>query len=176
MKKRNARICQKIEGRVFSTNWICVLPVFLSGESQGWGSLVGCHLWGHTESDTTEATQQQQQQHDEVRVSRRMSTLHSRHCCGQSYCSTLRNRKKLSEIESGSVMSNSLQLHGLYSPWTSLGQNTGVGSFSLLQGIFPTQGWDPGLPHCRRILYQLSHKGSSRILEWVSYPFSSGSS
>ena len=36
-------------------------PVFLPGESQGWGSLVGCHLWGHTESDTTEATQQQQQ-------------------------------------------------------------------------------------------------------------------
>ena len=37
-------------------------PVFLPGESQGWGSLVGCHLWGHTESDTTEVTQQQQQQ------------------------------------------------------------------------------------------------------------------
>jgi len=36
-------------------------PVFLPGESQGWGSLVGCHLWGRTESDTTEATQQQQQ-------------------------------------------------------------------------------------------------------------------
>ena len=39
-------------------------PVFLPGESQGWGSLVGCRLWGHTESDTTEATQQQQQQQD----------------------------------------------------------------------------------------------------------------
>ena len=37
-------------------------PVFLPGESQGWGSLAGCHLWGRTESDTTEATQQQQQQ------------------------------------------------------------------------------------------------------------------
>ena len=37
-------------------------PVFLPGESQGWGSLVGCHLRGRTESDTTEATQQQQQQ------------------------------------------------------------------------------------------------------------------
>ena len=43
---------------------------------------------------------------------------------------------------------------------------------SLFQGIFPTQGWNPGLPYCRRILYQLSHKGSSRILEWVAYPFS----
>ena len=50
--------------------------------------------------------------------------------------------------------------HGLHSPWNSLGQNTGVGSLSLLQGIFPTQGSNPGLLHCRRILYQLSHKGS----------------
>ena len=50
-----------------------------------------------------------------------------------------------------------------------------VGSLSLLQGIFPTQGLNPGLPHCRQILYQLSHKGSPRIPEWVAYPFSSGS-
>ena len=47
---------------------------------------------------------------------------------------------------------------------------------SLLQGIFTTQGSNPGLPHCRWILYQLSHKGSPRILEWVAYSFSSGSS
>ena len=52
-----------------------------------------------------------------------------------------------------SVMSNSLQPHGLYSPCNSPGQNTGVGSLSLLQKIFPTQGSNPGLPHCRRILY-----------------------
>ena len=38
-------------------------------------------------------------------------------------------------------------------------KNTGVGSFSLLQGIFPIQGSNPGLPHCRQTLYQLSHKG-----------------
>ena len=78
--------------------------------------------------------------------------------------------------ESHSVMFNSLQPHGLYRPWNSPGQNTGVGSLSLLQGIFPTQGLNPGLLHCRRILYQLSHKGSPRVLEWVTYPFSSGSS
>ena len=54
-----------------------------------------------------------------------------------------------------------LRPHGLYSPWNSPGQNTGVGSLSLLRGIFPTQGSKPGLSHCRRILYQLSHKGSS---------------
>ena len=62
------------------------------------------------------------------------------------------------------------------SPWNSLGQNTGVGSHSLLQGIFPTQGSNPGLLHCRWILYQLSHRGSPRILEWEAYPFSRGSS
>ena len=69
-----------------------------------------------------------------------------------------------SESESCSVMSNSLQPHGLHSPWNSLGQNTGVGSHSLLQGIFPTHRSNPGLPNCRRILYQLSHKGSPVIL------------
>ena len=66
--------------------------------------------------------------------------------------------------------------HGLYSPWHSPGQNTGEVTLSLLQGIFPTQGSKPGLPHCRWILYQLSHKGSPRILQWVAYPFSSRSS
>ena len=45
-------------------------------------------------------------------------------------------------------------------PNNSPGQNTRVGSLSLLQGIFPTQGSNPGLPHCGQILYQLSHKGS----------------
>ena len=63
----------------------------------------------------------------------------------------------------------SLWPHGLYSP--SPGQNTGVGTVP-----FPTQGANPGLPHYTRILYQLSHQGSPRILEWVAYPFSSGSS
>ena len=53
-------------------------------------------------------------------------------------------------------------------------KNTGVGSLSLPQGIFPTQRSNPGLPHCRQILYQLSHQGSPRILEWVAYPFSRG--
>ena len=80
-----------------------------------------------------------------------------------------------SQSESRSVMLDSLWPHGLHSPWNSPDQNTGVGSLSLFQGIFPTQGSSPGLPHCRWILYQLSHKGSPRILEWVAYPFSSGS-
>ena len=85
---------------------------------------------------------------------------------------------KQSEGESAShlVVSNSLWSRGLYSPWNSPGQNTGMGSLSLFQGIFPTQGLKPGLPHCRWILYQLSHKWSPRILESVAYPFSSRSS
>ena len=71
-------------------------------------------------------------------------------------------------------------------PWTSPpgssvrgdspGRNTRVGGLSLLQGIFPTQGSNPGLPHWRQILYYLSHQGSPRILEWVAYQFSRGSS
>ena len=60
-------------------------------------------------------------------------------------------------------------------PWNSPGQNTGADSHSLLQRIFPTQGSNPGLLHWRWILYQLSHHGSPRILEWVAYPFSRGS-
>ena len=72
-------------------------------------------------------------------------------------------------------LKRSLQPHGLYSPWNSPGQDTGVGSLSLLQGVFPTQGSNSGLLHCRWILYQLSRKGSPRILDWVAYPFSRGS-
>ena len=73
-------------------------------------------------------------------------------------------------------ISNSLWPHGLHSPWNSPGQNTAVGSLSLLQEIFSTQESNPGLLPCGWILYQLSHKGSPRILEWVAYPFSRRSS
>ena len=79
-----------------------------------------------------------------------------------------------SESGSRSFTSDSWWPQGLHSLWNSLGQNTGVGSCSLLQGIFPTQRSNPSLLHCRQILYQLSHKGSPRILEWVAYPFSTG--
>ena len=78
--------------------------------------------------------------------------------------------------EGHSVVSDSLRPHGLHSPWNFPGQNTGVGSCTLLQGLFPIQGGNPGLPPCRWILYQLSHKGSPRILDWVAYPFFRGSS
>ena len=80
-------------------------------------------------------------------------------------CNNLRNCSHLSlskqqTSESRQVMFDSFWLHGLCSPWNSPGQNTGVGSLSLLHGIFPTQGSNPGLPHCGWIVYQLSHQGS----------------
>ena len=67
------------------------------------------------------------------------------------YCSRIK-------CESCSVMSDSLPPHGVYCPWNSPGQNTGVGSLSLLQGIFPTQGSNPGLLHCTPLLYHLNHR------------------
>ena len=67
-------------------------------------------------------------------------------------------------VLSHSVISDSLQPHGRQPtrplcPWGSPGKNTGVGCHALLQGTFPTQGQNPGLPNWRRILYQLSHQG-----------------
>ena len=128
--------------------------------------------------------------------------------------SSTARKKESVESESRSIMSNSLQPHGLYVvreilqarilEWVAFPfyrgssqsdieprapifwadslpaepqgnpKNTGVSSLSLLQGIFLTQGLNPGLPHCRWILYQLGHQGSPKILEWVAYPFSRG--
>ena len=98
-------------------------PIFLPGKFHGERSLASCSPWGRKGSDTTEHV-----------------PIHA-HCL----------RKQLeSESETRSVMSDSLQL---YSPWNFSSQNIGVGSFSLLQGIFPAQGLNPGLPYCRQILY-----------------------
>ena len=89
---------------------------------------------------------------------------------------------KCCAVLSHSVASNSWWHHGLYSPLGSSAhrdfpeKNTGVGCHALLQGIFPTQGSNPGLQHCGQMLYHLSYQGSPRIVEWVAYPFSMGSS
>ena len=64
-----------------------------------------------------------------------------------------------------------LRSHGLYSPWSSPGQSTGVGSLSLLQGIFLTQELNLGLLHCRQILYQLSYEGTSVICEKMLWEY-----
>ena len=84
--------------------------------------------------------------------------------------------EKWNESENCSFVSDSLRPHVLYNPWNSPADNTGVGSLPLLQGIFPTQGSNPGLLHCRWIIYQLSHQGSPRILERAALPISGGSS
>ena len=78
--------------------------------------------------------------------------------------------------ERRSVVSDSLQSHGLYTVHGILKVRMRVSSLSLLQGIFLIQGLNPGLLHCRWIFYQLRHKGSPRTLECVAYPFSSRSS
>ena len=91
--------------------------------------------------------------------------------CGTRYLQSPLQREGSSVVACGiqfpgeghSVVSNSLQPPGLYSPWTSPGQNPGEGSLSLLQRIFPSQGSKTGLPHCRWILYQLSHRGSPQF-------------
>ena len=86
--------------------------------------------------------------------------VHARtHTHTHTHRTTEQNRKPR-ESESCSVVSDSLRPHGLYGSWNSPGQNTGVGGLFLRQGIFPTQGSNPGLPHCRRSLYQLSPQGS----------------
>ena len=91
--------------------------------------------------------------------------------CPRTQCwpSTVIQHFKQIELgsESHSVVLNSLWPHGLYSPWNSPGQNTRVGSLSLLQGIFPTNGSNPGLQHYRWILYQLSHKGNLSLPQQI---------
>ena len=79
-------------------------------------------------------------------------------------------------VLSHSVVSDSATPPGSSVHSNSPGKNIRVGFHAFLQVIFPTQGLNQGLLHCRQILNHLSHQGSSRILEWVVYPFSRGSS
>ena len=77
------------------------------------------------------------------------------------------------------IASYSLWPHGLWPirllcPWDFPDKNTGVVGCALLQGIFPNQGSNPGLLHYRQSLYHLSHQGSPKIMECVTYPFSRG--
>ena len=83
-------------------------------------------------------------------------------CLVAQLCLTLKNPMNCSPPASS---------HG-----NSPGKNTGEGCCALLQGVFLTQGSNPGLPHWRWFLYYLSHQGSPRILECVAYPFSRGTS
>ena len=170
-------------------------PVLLPGGSCGRGSLEGCSPWGHWGSDTTE------QLHFPFSLScigegngnpLQCSCLENPRDGGawwavvhwvtqsrtrlkwlSSNINSINKRGGVNNIiQTPSVMSNSSWPHELYSPWNSPGQNTGVGSLSLLQGIFPTQGLNPCLPHCRWILYQLSYQGSPLFkIESIKVPW-----
>ena len=116
---------------------------------------------------------------DKNQIKKRVCILLSPYTVIQSNISKTCSKEPLGPQETGM---NKVKLSFFFSgkhfnsPWSPPSQNTGVGSLSLLQGIFPTQRSNTGLLHCRQILYQLSHQGSPRILEWVAYPFSRGSS
>ena len=118
------------------------------GESQGRGSLVGCHLWGHTESDMTEATQQQQQQQC-IYINAILPICPS----WVFVCLCVL-------ITQACMTAIPWTIACLLCPWNAPGKNTRVGSHALLQGIFLTQGSNPGLLHCRQILYHWSYQVS----------------
>ena len=142
---KNLPVMQK--NQVRSLSWEGALekgwlptPVFLSGESHGQRSLVSYSLWSCKESDRTE------------QLTSSLATCLQVHVT--FWCTEGKVKwKSLSRVWLFATP-------WLYSPRNSPGQNTGVASLCLLQGIFPTQGPNPGLPHCRRILYHLSHLGS----------------
>ena len=100
----------------------------------------------------------------------------SHFCLSTESGNSLKGHRWTHERESCSVMSDSLRPHGLYTVHGILHARILVGILSLLQGIFTIQELNSFLPRCRQILYQLSHQKSPRILEWVAYPFSRGSS
>ena len=101
---------------------------------------------------------------------------HVKHGCTSGHGLTTRVPAQISSSSqvwkwSRSVVSDSLWPQGLYRlfhPWDFPGKNTGVGCHFLLQGIFPTQGLNPGLPHSRQMLYHLSlPKYSNKTIEWL---------
>ena len=119
-------------------------PVFLPGESQGWGSLVGCRLWGRTESDMTEVTQQQQQQ----------DAFNAMVICLDLMLQLMYIALGAQSLQSCSTLCDSMDYNppGSLCPCSSLDKSTGVVSHALLQGIFLIQGLNPSLLHCRQIL------------------------
>ena len=132
-------------------------PVSLRGKSHGQRRLAGYIPWGHKESNTTEATWHAnwsgQRQKEERKPKEEYFTTTT-----EEGALELRGLKKVFNLHRRSLsLCYSLQPDGLYSPWNSPGQNTGVGSWFLLQRIFPAPGSNRGLLQCRQILYCLSH-------------------
>ena len=149
---------------VFVTDWRRQwqpTSVFLPGEWHGRRSLAGYSLRGRKSRTRLSDSAQ----HRTVLVTNRWELeLWPRWPTDRMLCT------QGNWSEGRSLVSSSSRPQGLYHPCNSPGQNTGVASLSLLQGIFPSQGSNPGLPHCRQILYQLSHWGSPWILERQPIP------
>ena len=180
----------RVQSRVWEDLWRKKwqpTPVFLPGEFQGQRSLVGYSPWGCKESDTTEWLTPSLSIHVYLQICaiytcicNCIDTLHIYiYTHTYTYVCIMCNFAAVPQKTGGwsisylpignwsevKVSQSCLTLWDpmdLNSPWNSPGQNTGVGICSLLQGIFPTQGSNPGLLHCRQILYQLSHKGSPK--------------
>ena len=121
---------------------------------------MGCCLWGCTESDTMKRLSSSSSSSLSLTDEKKSHQI-------KSLVQVL--TAKGSESESCSVVSDSLRPRGLYSPWNSPGQNTGVGTVSLLQGIFPTQGLNSRLLHFQEILYQLSYQGRAVCKTQIDY-------
>ena len=143
------------------------ISVFSPGESYGQRRLAGYSPWGRRELDTTEHACAYVYTMHSLGLGFLINKYRPLQAGVPSQSSHALTNKLIKHYiqpeiarESCSVVSDSLWPHGLYSPWDSPGQNTGVGSLSLLQGIFPTQVGrsNPGLPLYRQILYQLSHQ------------------
>ena len=100
-------------------------PVFLPGESQGWGSLAGCHLWGRTESDTTEAMQQQQQHKIKNKNGSDYRSINKKHTLGegkQNFIVVVKEQKRYHNFQTLNPADKkiiSLQLNGYRSPCTA---------------------------------------------------------
>ena len=171
-------------------------PVFLPGESQGWGSLVGCRLWGHTELDTLKqlSSSSSSRGHNGLPQWLRQQRIYLQ-CRKHRFDPWVgkipwRREWLLTPIFlAGEFYGQCMQSHfscvqlfvtlwtvytaRLLCPWDFPGRNTGVGSHSLLQGIFPTQGSNPNLLHCRQSLttiylnqimfYQQGRKGEETL-------------
>ena len=137
------------------------------GVGDGQGGLACCDSWGRIELDTTERLNwtdlrlclKDHNQSEYLHTSDNCRCLYLRQRFIKPWFILIRH-VKWSEVKVSQPCLTLCDPMDLYSLWYSSGQNIGVGSLSVFQGIFPTQGLNPGFLHCGQILYQLSHKGS----------------
>ena len=145
------------------------------GVGDGQGSLVCCSPWGHKELDMTEWLNWTELNFHGIFPTHELSPrlLHWQvdslplSYLGSPHLPT----ESGSEVVSDSSWPHGLQPTRLFRPWDFPGKSTGVACHFLLQGIVSTHGSNPGLPHCREMLYCLSHQGSPQIYPLLSSNF-----